>query len=103
MSGYDNYERLSEFIETMRKHGIHTSIDDFGTGYSSLNLLTDLNVDVVKLDRSFANRLDKTNSFFSPHKYLYKFTILTANRLLLYLTVFSCSITPHSTLKTPHL
>ena len=58
MSGYDNYERLSEFIETMRKHGIHTSIDDFGTGYSSLNLLTDLNVDVVKLDRSFANRLD---------------------------------------------
>lgn len=58
MSGYDNYERLSEFIDTMRKHGVHTSIDDFGTGYSSLNLLTDLNVDVVKLDRSFANRLD---------------------------------------------
>jgi EAL domain-containing protein (putative c-di-GMP-specific phosphodiesterase class I) len=58
MSGYDNYERLSDFITTMRKNGVHTSIDDFGTGYSSLNLLTDLNVDEVKLDRTFSKRLD---------------------------------------------
>lgn len=58
MSGYDNYERLSGFITTMRENGVHTSIDDFGTGYSSLNLLTDLNVDEVKLDRTFSKRLD---------------------------------------------
>lgn len=58
MSGYDNYENLSAFIKTMRDRGVHTSIDDFGTGYSSLNLLTDLDVDVVKLDKSYSIRLN---------------------------------------------
>ena len=59
MSGYDNYENLSSFIKTMKENGVHTSIDDFGTGYSSLNLLTDLDVDTVKLDKSYSIRLDK--------------------------------------------
>lgn len=58
MSGYDNYENLAAFIKTMRERGVHTSIDDFGTGYSSLNLLTDLDVDTVKLDKSYSIRLD---------------------------------------------
>ena len=58
MSGYDNYEILSNFIKTMKSRGVHTSIDDFGTGYSSLNLLTDLDVDVVKLDKSYSIRLN---------------------------------------------
>ena len=58
MSGYDNYENLSSFIKVMRERGVHISIDDFGTGYSSLNLLTDLNVDAVKLDRSYSVRLN---------------------------------------------
>ena len=58
MSGYDNYENLAQFIKAMRERGVHTSIDDFGTGYSSLNLLTDLDVDTVKLDKSYSIRLD---------------------------------------------
>ena len=58
MSGYDNYENLAAFIKAMRERGVHTSIDDFGTGYSSLNLLTDLDVDTVKLDKSYSIRLD---------------------------------------------
>lgn len=58
MSGYDNYENLAKFIKDMKERGVHTSIDDFGTGYSSLNLLTDLDVDTVKLDKSYSIRLD---------------------------------------------
>ncbi len=57
MSGYDNFESLSNFVEKMRKKGVRTSIDDFGTGYSSLYLLTDLEADVVKLDKSFSDKI----------------------------------------------
>lgn len=54
--GYEDFESLSEFVDTMKEHGVHTSIDDFGTGYSSLNLLKDLNIDTIKLDKSFLNQ-----------------------------------------------
>ena len=59
MSGYDNYESLMRFIKDMKERGVHISIDDFGTGYSSLNLLIDLEIDTIKLDRSYSVRLDK--------------------------------------------
>ena len=58
---YENYQTLIKFVDTMKKKGIHTSIDDFGTGYSSLNLLKDLNVDIIKLDKSFLQNIEKRN------------------------------------------
>ena len=58
MSGYENYATLVSFVQSMRKNGVSTSIDDFGTGYSSLNLLKDLDVDIIKLDKSFLNNLE---------------------------------------------
>ena len=62
MSGHDDKITLGRFVDTMKAHGIHTSIDDFGTGYSSVNLLKDLNVDVIKLDKSFLNDMElRTN------------------------------------------
>lgn len=36
--------------------GLKISIDDFGTGYSSLNLLKELPVDVLKMDKEFSTR-----------------------------------------------
>ncbi len=56
-SGYEDYEALAEFVRKMKNYGISTSIDDFGTGYSSLNLLKDLDVDIIKLDKSFLDNL----------------------------------------------
>lgn len=52
-SGYEDFSTLNSFVNDMKAQGICTSLDDFGTGYSSLNLLKDLNVDIIKLDRSF--------------------------------------------------
>lgn len=59
MSGEDDFEAMSDFIQCVRAHGISVSIDDFGTGYSTLNMLKDLEVDVIKLDKSFLDNLEQ--------------------------------------------
>lgn len=58
-SGYEDFKALVAFVDEMGRHGIYTSIDDFGTGYSSLSLLKNLNVNVVKLDKSFIEDIGK--------------------------------------------
>ena len=58
MSSHDDNLTLGNFINTMHEAGVHTSIDDFGTGYSSVNLLKELQVDMIKLDRSFLNEME---------------------------------------------
>ena len=40
-------------VNRLRKYGFLVSIDDFGSGFSALNLLKDLPVDTIKLDREF--------------------------------------------------
>ncbi|MBQ9141968.1 MAG: GGDEF domain-containing protein [Lachnospiraceae bacterium] len=61
-SGYEDFRTLNNFVNNMKEHGICTSLDDFGTGYSSLNLLKDLNVDIIKLDRSFLRNVENQHS-----------------------------------------
>ena len=57
MSGSKNHDALLEFLRKMRDYGICTSIDDFGTGYSSLNMLREFKADIIKLDKSFIDRI----------------------------------------------
>ncbi len=51
----DNLENLLTIMHKLHDIGFKLSLDDFGSGYSSLNMLKDIPVDVVKIDREFFN------------------------------------------------
>ncbi|HAS1785836.1 EAL domain-containing protein [Enterobacter pasteurii] len=52
-------------IAAFRRSGHAIYIDDFGTGYSSLSYLQDLDVDILKIDKSFVDALEYKN--VTPH------------------------------------
>lgn len=50
---YNEMSMLKDLIDQIHEVGMLCSIDDFGSGYSSLNMLKDVEVDALKLDRVF--------------------------------------------------
>jgi diguanylate cyclase (GGDEF)-like protein/PAS domain S-box-containing protein len=54
----DNPEMAAVILHNLRKQDIQLCIDDFGTGYSSLSMVHQYPVQVLKIDRSFVNRLE---------------------------------------------
>ncbi len=54
----ENTETVKEFIEAFHSMGVRVSMDDFGSGYSSLNLLSQIPIDVIKLDKCFLHSAD---------------------------------------------
>jgi diguanylate cyclase (GGDEF)-like protein len=52
-------DRVALDVSSLRLMGVHVALDGFGSGSSALAHLTQLPVDIVKLDRSFITRLDR--------------------------------------------
>lgn len=48
-----NIDKILTVVKEFREKGGRISMDDFGSGYSSLNLLTDLPIDTLKVDKVF--------------------------------------------------
>ena len=54
----NNLELSRQVFDSLYKKGIKISIDDFGTGYSSLELLLQLPIYALKIDKKFVDKID---------------------------------------------
>lgn len=57
----DNFDLINLRLGKLQEIGISVSIDDFGTGYSSLSRESELNVDYIKIDKFFIDKLEFLN------------------------------------------
>jgi diguanylate cyclase (GGDEF)-like protein len=48
---------VADEIKALRERGMRVALDDFGTGFASLTHLLTVPVDIIKIDRSFIERL----------------------------------------------
>ena len=53
---------LEQALHKLRKIGVGIALDDFGTCYSSLHYLANYPITSIKIDKSFVNGINDTNS-----------------------------------------
>ena len=48
-------------LNQLKEKGVLIALDDFGTGYASLSYLSNLPIDLLKIDKSFVDKLNTDN------------------------------------------
>jgi len=54
-----DFDKVKKFISTVQKLGCKIYLDDFGAGYSNFERIFKLNIDVLKIDGSIIQNIDK--------------------------------------------
>ena len=63
----DSVDKALQYIDELKAMGVQIAIDDFGTGYSSLSYLNRFPAHLLKVDKSF---IDKMNTSESSRQYV---------------------------------
>lgn len=58
-------EDIISKLEAIREMNIKISLDDFGTGYNTIKYLLDFKFDIVKIDKSFIDKINENPDFIS--------------------------------------
>ncbi|MBQ5988298.1 MAG: bifunctional diguanylate cyclase/phosphodiesterase [Oscillospiraceae bacterium] len=58
----ESADKALKCIDELRKMGINIAIDDFGTGYSSLSYLNKFPANLLKIDKSFIDKMNESDS-----------------------------------------
>jgi EAL domain-containing protein (putative c-di-GMP-specific phosphodiesterase class I) len=53
----EDAKSTTSVLQELRRMGVRLAIDDFGIGYSSLSYLLQFSIDILKIDRSFVQKI----------------------------------------------
>lgn len=59
-----DFNKVSRFINEIKRYGAKISIDDFGDGYSNFAYLTKMSVDFIKIDGSLVRDIDTNHDSY---------------------------------------
>ena len=54
----EDSDQVIKVVKSLRDKGYEVEMDDFGTGCSSLSMLSEMPVDVIKMDRNFVRNME---------------------------------------------
>ena len=60
-----NTDECIQILNELNKMNVTVALDDFGTGYSSLGYLNNLPINILKIDRSFVNKIKDINKDYA--------------------------------------
>ncbi|MBR1724571.1 MAG: EAL domain-containing protein, partial [Ruminococcus sp.] len=58
----DSVDKALKCIDELKDMGVKLAIDDFGTGYSSLSYLNNFPANLLKIDKSFIDKMNQSDS-----------------------------------------